>query len=139
MGKTMEPLTHLSARALSAAEVNTAMALDAQDFVAGSDEAVRSIDPTILAKRSINEVQQFQEYWPYRTGSADLAGIWGPLRQAVRGLPPSALATMPLQPMAGLTDRLHDKVRTVSLTGPMHARLLQDVIPMDASGFLFRW
>lgn len=124
---------------LGAAEVNAAIALDAQDFVAGSDEAVSSIDPAILAKRSIDEVQQLQEYWPYRTGTSNLAGIWGPLRQAVRGLPPSALATMPLQPLAGLTDRFHDEVRTVSLTGPKQARVLQDVIPMDASGFVFRW
>src|SRR5699024_2031730 len=104
-----------------------------------SEQAVGSIDPTILAKRSIDEVQQLQEYWPYRTGTAELAGIWGPLRQAVRGLSPSVLATMPLQPMAGLTDRFRDEVATVDLTGPKQARLLQDVIPMDACGFLFEW
>lgn len=124
---------------LSAAQVNAVIALDAQDFVAGSEQAVGSIDPALLAKRSIDEVQHLQEYWPYRTGTADLAGVWGPLRQAVTGLPPSVIGSKPLQPMAGITDRFRGEVVTVDLTGPKQTRLLQDVIPMDASGFLFEW
>jgi hypothetical protein len=124
---------------ISASDLNMAMALDAQDFIAGSAEAVGAVDPALLAKRSIHEVQQFQEYWPYRTASADLAGIWGPLRQALRGLPPSALATMELQPHVGLTDRLRNDVVIMDAPRPRRARVLQDVISADASGFLFEW
>lgn len=124
---------------LEAAEVNAMIALYAQDFIAGSKQAVNSIDHALIAKNSPDALQAIQEYWPYRAKTSELAGVWGALRQAVNGLPPSAIGATPLHPMAGITDRLCEGVTTIRANRSGRARLLQEVISLDPLGFLFEW
>lgn len=138
-GRWGRRLNRFVPESFDATELNTLIARCAQDFIAGSEEAVTSIDPSIIATNSPDELQSMQEYWPYRTKSADLAGIWSPLRQAVAGLPPSAIASIPLHPLAGITDRFHEKVVILNAASPERPQFLQDVISMDSSGFLFEW
>lgn len=122
-----------------AATANAAIAQSAQDFIAGSDQAIGSVGFSLIAKYSPSSLQSAQECWPCRTRTSDLAGIWSPLRQATLGVPPSVIATTPLQPLAGITDRFHEKVTTVNATRPGQAHVLQDVLSLDSSGFHFEW
>lgn len=140
-GRWGRRLNKFNTDSLDAAEVNALIARCAQDFIAGSEQAVSSVDSALIAKNSPDGLQSIQEYWPYRTKTAELAGVWAPLRRAVEGLPPLGVGATPLQPMAGITDRSREEVATISLRAnlPGRARLLQDVIPLDPSGFLFEW
>lgn len=117
-GRWGRRLNMFATDSFDAAEVNALIARCAQDFVAGSEQAVSSIDPTFIATKSPDVLQAVQEYWPYRTKSADLQGIWSPLRQAVEGLPPSVIGATPLQPLAGITDRFHEQVVTWDAATP---------------------
>lgn len=138
-GRWGRRLNRFTADSFDAGEVNNLIAQCAQDFVAGSEQAVSSVDPSLIGKNSPDDLQSVQEYWPYRTKTAQLAGIWSPLRQAVDGLPPSVLGMTPLQPLAGIADRFQERVVSYTAASSGRPPLLQDVIPVDPSGFRFEW
>jgi hypothetical protein len=67
-----------SANQVDASDVNDAIARYAQDFIAGSEQAVRSVDPTSIARISSAEIQKVQEIWPYHTKTTELGRVAKP-------------------------------------------------------------
>ncbi|MGL4340162.1 MAG: hypothetical protein ACRCSP_07050 [Rhodoglobus sp.] len=92
-----------------------------------------------MGKFSPTQIQAAQEYWPYRTKTKELAGVWGALRQATSSLPPAVLGKTLLEPYAGITDRFDEAVRIVNVDPGRPTRVLQDVITCEPSGFRFTW
>ncbi|WP_082600032.1 DUF4238 domain-containing protein [Agromyces sp. Root81] len=138
-GRWGREILSLAHNQVNAADVNDTIARCAQDFVAGSQAAVDSVDPGSIGKISPAELQAIQEYWPYRARTNELAGVWGALRLAANGVPPADLGRTLLEPHIGLTDRFDRAVTTVNVGPARQARVLQDVIDCGPTGFRFTW
>lgn len=60
-GRWGRRLNKFATESFDAAGLNTLIARYAQDFVAGSDQAVTSIDPSLIATNSPDDIQSMQE------------------------------------------------------------------------------
>ncbi len=114
-----------------ARSLNRLIAGFSQDFVVGSSEALADVIGEPRRQRTPAQIQELQEYWPYRVSSKTLSGVWGALRNVVRhNLGPIEALHVPLEPNAGLTDR----IETPLFVAGAERQLLGDVARPSEEG-----